>query len=65
MQALRLIPSVKRDSWFVLMFIKCENDCSRAYVEPNMVNTAILTFFSAWYVRGSVFQALTINWSAG
>ena len=37
-QALRLT-SVKRDRRLVLTFFKCENDCSHAYVEPNMVNT--------------------------
>ena len=47
------------------MFFKCENDCSHAYVEPNMVNTAICAPCSVWYVAGSPFQVLTINWPAG
>ena len=63
-QALRLA-LVKRDRRFILMFFKCENDCSLAYVEPNMVNTAVHTLCSAWYVTGSAFQVLIINWSAG
>ena len=57
MQALRL-SSVKRDRRLVLMFFKCKNDCSHAYVEPNMVNAAILTHCSGWYVTGSKFQVL-------
>ena len=64
MQALRL-PSVKRDRRLLLMFFRCEKDCSHAYVEPNIVNTAILTRCSVWYVTGSAFQVLTISWSAG
>lgn len=55
MQALRL-SSVKRDRRLDLMFLRCENDCSHAYVDPNMVNTAILTRCSVWYVTGSAFQ---------
>lgn len=42
MQTLRLL-SVKRDHRLVCMCLRCEHDCSHAYVEPNMVNTAILT----------------------
>ena len=61
MQALRL-PSVKRVRRLLLMFLICENDCSHAYVEPNMVNTAILTRCIVWYVTGSSFQVL--RWSS-
>ena len=42
MQALRL-SSVKRDYKLVLMFFRCEKDCSHAYVKSNIVSTAILT----------------------
>lgn len=62
-QTLRL-SSVKHDCRLVLMFFICEKDCSHAYVEPNMVNTAILTHCSVWYVTGSMFQVLTISWVA-
>ena len=64
MQALRL-PSVKRDRTLVLMFFRSENDCSHAYIEPNIVNMAILTRCSVCYVTGSAFQVLKISWSAG
>ena len=64
MLALKLTP-VKRDRKFVLMFFKCENDCSHAYVEPNMANKAIHTLCTVSYVTGSAFQVLTINWSLG
>ena len=59
-QALRLT-YVKQNRRFVLMFFKCESNCSHEYVEPNMANTAILC--SVWYVTESAFQVLTINWS--
>ena len=42
MQALRL-SSIRYDCRLDLMFLRCENDCSHAYVDPNKVNTAILT----------------------
>lgn len=64
MQAWRLL-SVKRDRRVDLMFLRCENDCSRAYVDPNMINTAILTRCSVWYMTVSVFQVLIISWSSG
>ena len=63
MQALRL-PSVNRERRLLLMFLICENDCSHAYVEPNMVNTAILTHCIVWYVTGNSFQVLRISWSS-
>ena len=55
MQALRL-SSVRRDRRLDFMYLRCENDCSHAYVDPNKVNTAILTRCSVWYVTGSAFQ---------
>ena len=64
MQALRL-SSVRRDRRLDLMYLRCENDCSHAYVDPNKVNTAILTRCSVWYVTGSAFQVLIISWSSG
>ena len=41
MQALRL-SSVRRDRRLDLIFLRYENDCSHAYVEPNKVNTHTL-----------------------
>lgn len=55
----------RRDRSLVSMFFRCEKDCSRAHVEPNVVSTAILTRCSVWCVTASAFQLLTISWSAG
>ena len=41
MQALRL-SSVRRDRRLDLMFLRCENECSHEYADPNKVNTSIL-----------------------
>lgn len=53
---------LKCDRGLLLVLFRCEKDCSHAYVEPNLVNTAILTRCT---VTGSAFQVLIISWTAG
>ena len=47
-----------------LIFLRYENDCSHAYVDPNKVNTAILIRCSVSYMTGSAFQVLIISLSS-
>ena len=60
-----LLSSVRCNRWLDLIFVRYENDCSHAYVDPNKVNTEILIRCSVWYVTGSAFQVLIISWSFG